>query len=328
MVPQAANRKFDLRASSVQPISSVGRSQINRSGESTTYLVRATFPRMDTAEGVELAGDDSLIKPEQSGLGEYLRILWRRKWIIILTVVIVVLGVLGYCVIATKTYTATATVLLEPPVSPLLSTAGAANPTSALVNVADVIQVMESSSISNIVARTIPNPPSISVTQVGTLQTTDIVTVSASSTSPQVAAAAANAYANAYISFEKGITKATFDSAAKQLSNKVDTVQLAISNLTNQIRATPVGVSETANSVELGDLENQLTTLQNELQQDQFYSSQGTSTEVGRVISQATVPTKASSPHTIEYVVLAFIFSLIAGVGLALLVNAVSRRRI
>ncbi len=280
---------------------------------------------------MSVAGEGSHIEepqPEQSGIAEYARVLWRRKWIVIITTVVVVGAVLAYCVLTTKTYSATATVQLEPPVSSLLSTGQAANPTAALVNVQDVIQVMESSSISNIVAKTIPNPPSISVSQVGTLATTDIVQMTAGDSNPQLAAAAANAYANSYINYEKGITKSTFESAAAQIGNKVATVQLAISNLTNQIRSTPAGVNLTADEVELGDLENQLTDLQNELQQDQFYSSQGTNTEVGRVISAATVPTSPSSPDTIEYVILALIFGLIAGIGLALLVNAISSRRV
>jgi polysaccharide biosynthesis transport protein len=270
-------------------------------------------------------------KPEQSGIAEYARVLWRRKWVIVLTIVIAVGLVLGYCVVATKTYTATATVLLEPPVSNLISTGSGQSAAGASVNVQDIIQVIESSSIANIVAKTIPNPPSVTATQVGqatTLITSDIVQLQVSSTNPQTAAAAANAYANAYISFQKGITKSTFQSAENQIGNKVATVQLAISNLTSQLRATPVGVNVTTDEVQLGDFENQLTNLQNQLQQYQFYATQGSSTEVGRVISDATVPASPSSPHTTEYVVLAFIFSAIAGVGLALLVNAISSRRV
>jgi uncharacterized protein involved in exopolysaccharide biosynthesis len=105
-------------------------------------------------------------------------------------------------------------------------------------------------------------------------------------------------------------------------------VNIAISNLTNQLRAAPAGTNTETTDVQLSNLQDQLTTLQNELQTDQFYATQGTTTEVGRVISAATVPTKPSSPKTIEYTVLALIFGLIAGVGLALLVNAISRRRV
>ncbi len=274
-------------------------------------------------------GPTASSQPEPSGIAEYARVLWRRKGIVIIVFVLAVGGVLAYCVLSSKTYSATATVLLEPPISQDLTQSQNPNAaTTSIVNVQDIIQIMESSSISNIVARTIPNPPSISVSQVGTLATTDIVQMTASSGSPHVAAAAANAYAIAYINFEKGVTKSTFDSAQSQIQNKVNTVQLAISNLTNQIRSTPVGVNLTAGEVQLGDLQNQLTELEDQLQNYQFYATQGTNTEVGRVISAATVPSSPSSPHTIEYVVLAAIFSLIVGIGLALLVNALSARKV
>ncbi len=286
--------------------------------------------RAFVTENPDRIGAPRLAAPagERSGIAEYGRVLWDRKWIIIVVFVLGVGGVLGYCAVAGKTYTGKATVLLEPPVSALFSSQTANNATTALVNVQDVIQVMQSSSVSNIVARTIPNPPSVSVAQVGTLATTDVVTVSASSSSPQTAAAAANAYANAYINFERGIDKGVFNSAANQVSNKLSILQLSISNLDNIIRSTPVGVSQTADEVQLGDLENQQTSLENQLQEYQFAATQGTDTEVGRVISTATPPSSPSSPHTGEYVILAAIFSLIFGIGLALLVNAFSDRRV
>ena len=274
----------------------------------------------DFEPGIELD------EPETSGIRAYARILWRRKWIIIITAVVAVVGVLGYCVLATKTYTATATVLLEPTISTQLSQGGSSNATQALVNVADQIQVIESASIAGIVARTIPDPPSATATQVGILATDDTVNISVSASNPQVAAAAANAYAHAYINSGRATTKATYASAEAQLQNKVNTVQLAISNITAQIRATPVGVSDVVDEAQLGDLENQLIELENTLQQYQFYSTQGTDTEVGQLISPASPPTKPSSPETLQYTVLALIFGLVAGVGLALLVNAVSTR--
>ncbi len=48
-------------------------------------------------------------------------------------------------------------------------------------------------------------------------------------------------------------------------------------------------------------------------------------TEVGQVISSATVPTKPVSPKTIEWTVLALIFGVIVGIGVALLVNTMRR---
>lgn len=289
----------------------------------------AELTNVGAASDADLFGEPGRApRSEQSGIAEYGRVLWRRKWIVIITTVVVVVGVLGYCAVVTKKYSATATVLLYPPLSPLLQQAQNANPTAALVNVEDVIQVMESSSISHLVARTIPNPPSVSVAQLGTLQTTDIVQLTASDSNPQVAAAAANAYANDYITYQREITKNTFQSAASDLADKLSTLGLAISNLNDQIRAAPAGSSVAVQDVQLSDLTDQETSLENQEAADLFYATQGQDTEGGRLITAATVPTSPSSPKTTEYVILALIFGLIAGIGLALLVNSFSNRRV
>jgi uncharacterized protein involved in exopolysaccharide biosynthesis len=266
--------------------------------------------------------------PQQSGFREYAHLLWRKKWTIIIVVVIAVGLVLGYCAITTKEYTATASVLLEPTISSDFAGGGgnAANP-SAIINVPNAIQVMQSTSIKDIVARTIPNPPDVSVTESGLAGTTDVVQISVSSSNPQTAAAAANAYALAYISSQKALTKTTFTDAQKQIQNKIGTVELAISDITAQIRATPTGVNQTINDVQLSNLEDTLTTLQNQEQQYQFYATQGLKTEVGTVISAATVPTSPSSPKTIEYTVLALIVGLVVGIGLVLAINAIGSRQ-
>jgi uncharacterized protein involved in exopolysaccharide biosynthesis len=67
--------------------------------------------------------------------------------------------------------------------------------------------------------------------------------------------------------------------------------------------------------------------LQNQLQNYQFYASQGVTTEARQVISTATAPSTPVSPKTIEWTVLALIFGLILGIGVALLTNALAPPR-
>jgi uncharacterized protein involved in exopolysaccharide biosynthesis len=237
----------------------------------------------------------------------------------------VVVGlVLAYCVIKTPTYSATASVLIEPDISQTLVEANFPTSTAALPDVPDAMQVIESSSVSAIVAQTIPNPPSVSASEVGT---TAVVQVTAKSSNAQTAAAAANAYAHAYIKYEQTQTTNTFVAAENQLQTKIDTVDLGISNINTEIRSAAAGANLSPQESQLGTLEQELTNLQDQLQNYQFYASQGTTSEAGQVISPATVPAKPSSPKTLEYTVFALIFGVILGIGVALLVNAVSVRR-
>ncbi len=260
---------------------------------------------------------------EQSGLREYALVLWRKRVTVIVVAAICVGLTLVYCVAVKPTYQATSTVLLEPAISPTLQEANFPTGTPTLINVPDEIEVIESSAVSDIVAKTAPNAPAVTAAQIGT---TDVVRVSVRSKDPQTAAAAANAYARAYIGFERKQTIDTFTSAQQQLTNKVNTVQLAISNLNTEIRSAPAGVSVIPEETQLGDLESQLANLEDQQQNYQFYASQGATQEAGQIISSAAAPTKPVSPKTLEWTVLALIFGIVLGIGVALLVNAVSPR--
>lgn len=260
-------------------------------------------------------------RPEPSGLREYALLLWQKK-VTVLVVAAVCLGLtLAYCVLVEPTYQATASVLLEPPISQTLVEANSTSGSAPVADVPDGIEVIESSSVSDLVAKSIANAPSVTATQVGT---TNVVQVSVRSENPQLAAVAANAYAHSYIQFEQKQTTDTFVSAQAQVQNKIDTLQLAIANLNSEIRGAPATANVTPDETQLGVLQNQLTSLQDQLQNYQFYASQGVTTEAGQVISSATVPSKPVSPKTLEWSVLAVIFGLISGVGVALLVNAVA----
>jgi uncharacterized protein involved in exopolysaccharide biosynthesis len=262
--------------------------------------------------------------PEPSGLREYGQLLWREKATIAIVTAICVAVTVAYCLVVTPTYQATASVLLEPAISQTLIEANFPTGLSPVPNVADGIEVIESSSVADQVLKQIPNAPKVTASQVGT---TDVVQVTAKSTNAALAARSANAYAHAYISLEQKQTSDIFVSAEQQLQTKINTVGYAISTLNAQIRASTAGTDLTPLESQLGALQSQQANLENQLQNYQFFASQGVSDESGQVISAATPPTKPASPKTAEWTVLALIFGVILGVGVVLLVNALSSQR-
>jgi uncharacterized protein involved in exopolysaccharide biosynthesis len=258
---------------------------------------------------------------EQTNVREYARRIWKRKLLILTVCGVCVALTLAYCVVTKPKYTATATVLLEPSISQTLIAANFPTGGIPIVNVPDGIQVIESSAVQDIAQKTVPNPPTVSASQVGL---TDVVQVTVTSGNAQVAAAAANAYAHAYIQYEQSQTVNTFKSAEAQLQNKVNTVQLAIANLNAQIKSAPPTSNTTPEETQLGNLEDQLTTLEDQLQNYQFYATQGTGQEAGQVISEAVPPSKPSSPKTVSWTIIAAVIGLLLGVGLAMILDALS----
>ena len=264
------------------------------------------------------ANNDGLGDP--SGFREYAQLLWRKRVTIALVTAICVALTLGYCLLITPTYEATASVLLEPAISQTLLEANYPTGLTQVPDVPDGIEVIESASVAHIVQQEMPNAPRVTASQEGT---TDVVQISARSTSAALATRAANAYAQAYIKLEQKQTSDLFVSAEQQPQNKIDTDDVAISNLNTQIRV--VGQANVdALENQLGSYQSQQADLQNQLQNYQFFATKGVSNESGQVISAATVPSKPVSPKTIEWTVLALIFGIILGIGVVLLINALS----
>jgi uncharacterized protein involved in exopolysaccharide biosynthesis len=259
--------------------------------------------------------------PEQSGLREYAQLLWHKKVTVIVVAAVCVVLTLAYSFTVTPTYQATASVLLEPAISQTLIEANYPTGLSPVADVPDGIQVIESSSVAALVQQKIPNAPTVTATQVGT---TDVVQITAKSSDAALAARAANAYAHAYITLEQKQTSQIFLSAEQQLQTKINTLGVAISDVNSQIRAAGGQTDVTALESQLGELQSQLANLQNQLQNYQFFATQGVSNESGQVISSATVPAKPYTPKRVEWTVLALIFGIVLGIGVALVVNAVS----
>src|SRR5271155_3464296 len=125
------------------------------------------------------------------GVREYGQMLWRRRWLIVLVPVVLVGLSIAYSVTSTKIYEGTATLLLTPQLSSTIQAANNADIPAPTVDVPTDTQIMESAAVENIVRKTVPDPPAVTVTEVGT---TNVVQVATQSPKPAVAAAAATAY--------------------------------------------------------------------------------------------------------------------------------------
>src|ERR1035437_173168 len=120
---------------------------------------------------------------------DYIQILGRRRWTIILVLVIAFGASIAYDALTTPKYSATAQLQLTPQVSATVQQAS--NPTAlpVVVDVPTAIQVIESTSVQDAVTKQVPGAPAVSVKQV---VTTDVVDVTVSSTDAKQAAQAAN----------------------------------------------------------------------------------------------------------------------------------------
>ncbi|HEY3841900.1 MAG TPA: polysaccharide biosynthesis tyrosine autokinase [Acidimicrobiales bacterium] len=253
---------------------------------------------------------DVIDDQSRSGLREYLQILRRRRWIIILTTLVFLAVAIGYGEISTPVYQGTAQLLITPQLSTTLLEASNSNITVG-VDVPTSTQIIESQSVSNYVKRSIPNAPDVAVAQVGI---TDVVTVSVQSTNAKLAAQAANAYANAYIHVEQSQAISQLTSAAQVVQTNINALNAQISQDSAGINVAglPTGSPVAAN---LTNLQERVSVLEDQKTSYQFAES--LSTGGGQVVTPATVPTSPVKPKKVEYAILAGVLGLAIGLGLA-----------
>jgi polysaccharide biosynthesis transport protein len=254
----------------------------------------------------------------ESNLGDYFRVIWKRRW----SVLIIILAILGiclvYCALTPRTYQATTDLLISQPLPQTLLEANNSTTPQVTIDVPTNIQVIESSDVKEIVARTIPNPPSVTATEIGL---TDVVKVSCESSNAILAARAANAYADAYLTYERGQTTAELTAASTSLQSRLAQIEDTAASVSNQVQSTPGNSSDAGAESELVQLQGVLQTdeqsLRSQIALYQYYI--GTQTgESGSILTAATTPTTPARPKVVEYSIFAGIIGIVLGIAWAL----------
>jgi capsular exopolysaccharide synthesis family protein len=243
----------------------------------------------------------------ERGLLDYLRILWRHKLLIALTVIVTAGAAVGLDQVRHRTYQGTAELLF--------TVQGASGPSAAsnlsAGDVATDIELIGSAPVRAAVEKMLhTTAPPVTATEVGA---TNVAQIAVRSTSPDYASAAANAYANAYI---RVATQAYLNSqlAAEQ---QVQTQMLALQTRINTIQQTPGSATSVTLQEQLTGLETGLLSFEQQLSQLQTATAQGAS--AGQLVVPAVPDQVPVSPKRAQDAVIAIGVGLLLGIGLALL---------
>jgi len=244
---------------------------------------------------------------QQKDMRDYARILWRRKWYIVVAVVIAVVAGVGELQLHQRQYQATAQVLTETPAS-----GTTVDPTV----IATEIGILESNAVRTIVAKHIGDVPgTISANQVAPGA---IVEVSATSPSPTVAARLANAWASAYVVYRRSLAQTQALGSTAEIQRQIQSLQAQITSLNADINfGGPTSNLETTNVALRNALLGQQVSLQSQLQQAQQQAA--ADTLVPAVVTPATVPTKPVGFSVVRAGLVGLGAGLLLGVLLAFL---------
>jgi succinoglycan biosynthesis transport protein ExoP len=248
-----------------------------------------------------------LEKPDAQGVPtispfELLSVLWRRKWVVLVTVIASVAVATGLSLRSPKQYSASAQLLFRDPGfaqalfgNNLFST-GQQEPQRTTQTSIDVVTSLNVAAEAAGLLKS-KEPVSSLVESISVTPNTDadIATIKATRSSPREAAAVANAFANGYIIYRRQTDRATVGQAEELVSQSLQS-------------ASP------AEQAKLGESLRQLGVLRS-LQ-----------TGDAEVIAQAQADPNPVSPKPKRDATLGLVVGLLLGAGLALLVDFLDRR--
>ena len=236
-------------------------------------------------------------------LGSYLAVLRRRKWWVIAVTVLGLVVSLGYSLFQPKAYSASTQLLLQP--ENAWVTGSASEQPITTTDVLTELQLVTSAPVKAAVARQLGRVPNVSAAEVGS---TNIISVTATAANPARAALIANAYATAFITYQRSVTISNLTAAETQLSREIASTATQVKSF----HSNPASAEATA-------LLSQEAALKEQLAQIQVNGA--VAIEGIQVVTPAIAPSAPSSPKPLRNAVLGFILGLLIGIGLTFVVE-------
>jgi len=234
----------------------------------------------------------------RNGLRVIGRILWRRRWIVLLVTAIAAVAAVLLALRQAPQYRASADVLvrypsLAPAVAGLTEPGQASRPTGTQLQIA-LLPELRDRVAADLRKRAVASPPQMSAASV---PDSSFIRFTARSGSPSLAALAATTYARRFIAYSQSLY-------GRSLSRTIADLERRLAD---------VGPAGTAQAAQLQSQVDELRTL---------LSLEASN---AALVHTASSPTKVR-PHAMRYGLIGLGLGLVAGIGLALLRNAFDTR--
>jgi capsular exopolysaccharide synthesis family protein len=251
------------------------------------------------------------------------RIIWLRLPLIIGIVVVAVVGIYTYSSLQTDLYQSTAKIRVVDPNAQAVFD-GMQIRVDPKREVDTQIQLIESPDLRNAVNEKLGDDAtkitSIAVSSVGS---TDLINITVSSPSPEVAQVAANAMAELFVIQRRAQVTSSFTERADELRSKASEIDAQITAIDVQLADTDISVTQ---AEVLGSQRYSLVTQQADLRTraTQFDVEAATRSGSAEVSQTALLATSPYLPSPRRDAALAGILALLLGIGLAFLLDRLS----
>jgi len=253
---------------------------------------------------------------ERLTLRDYLSVLFRRKWVVLLTVIVVAGSALAYSLLQTPVYQAHARVLISPSQSAFQSNYRTyIDPSSIQTE----IEVLQAAPVREAVVKRLGNVPDATATIVAS---TAVIDVSVQSSNAAQAATVATTYAEEYINLRRQQSLDGLLGLSTILQKKIDDLKGQLDEA--NARAAEANAGRAPNAPVIRTPEQDSLVSQKAAYKDKLDQlSVDTSVQNGgaQLVSPAAVPGTPVKPTPKRNVALGVLLGLILGIGFAFLAD-------
>ena len=247
------------------------------------------------------------MEPQGSGLREYLDVLWRRKWWIVVPTILGISLALAVSARQEPSYVSTSEVLVLPVRDP-------SNLAAAPILIENELRIANSFAVRELAQDRLAIEGEAAPTSVDNPPETQTLVFSSASSDPRVAQATADAYTGAYLEFRTMTQLENVDAAANALEEVIARLNAEIADAREKL--------QDASGTQAADLQFQISTLTTQVSEHEARLDDLEllrNAVVGEVLAPASLPESPSSPNHVKAVVLGGAVGFLLGLGLAFL---------
>ena len=262
-------------------------------------------------------------RPVSTDLSQYLGLLRRQWWVLVLLTAVGVAGAVVVTNAQPKVYSSSASVLVQPLGQDTNVSGGR---TKGDINLDTEAQLVKSTAVAVGAKQLLRSPitPDELASQISVEvpANTSVLVVAYETGTPQEAQAGAHAFAEAYLRNREGSARTRLNGQIAVLNGKVKQLNENLTSVNNQLAKT------TQESSQRPNLESQRNNAQNQLNDLTGKLNELTTTSVnaGEIISDARLPEDPSSPNPILNLATGIMAGVLLGLALAALRERLDRR--
>ena len=263
-------------------------------------------------------------RPVSYDMSHYFGMLRRHWWIIALLTAIGIAGALGLARTQSKVYDATTDVLVMPTSSASANVSGGR--TTGTINLDTEAQIVTSADVASDAAKLLKvatSPDTLaSHVSVDVPANTSVMAITYAASTPAMAQAGANAFANAYLANRQASAQADLTNQINAINATIRRQQAALTKVNDSLGTLKPDSAKYANAQsQRQTLTSQINSLTNKM------SSVATTTvAAGKVITGASLPTKPTKPSIPMFLASGAMLGILLGIGLAILRQRADRR--